>query len=61
MRALRRETRSRFLSVRCRDCGNKQIIFSHASTIVRCIVCGSTIARPSGGKAIINGEIEEIL
>ncbi len=49
------------MSVRCRDCGNKQIIFSHASTIVRCIVCGSTIARPSGGKAIINGEIEEIL
>lgn len=54
-------TRSRFLRVRCRDCGNTQIVFSHASTVVRCSVCGSTIARPRGGKAKINGEIVEVL
>jgi len=57
----RRTPRSKFLRVRCRDCGSVQIVFSHASTMVRCFVCGSTIAMPRGGKAKINGEIVEVL
>ena len=45
--------RSKFLKVRCPNCGNEQIIFSHASIVVRCLVCGNTLAVPTGGKAQI--------
>jgi len=43
----------RFLRVRCNDCGNEQVIYSHASSVVKCLVCGKTLAAPSGGKAKI--------
>jgi small subunit ribosomal protein S27e len=49
--------KSRFLQVRCPDCGNEQIVFDHASTKVTCLVCGATIVRPQGGKAEIRGEV----
>ena len=49
--------KSRFLRVKCPDCGNEQIVFSHASTIVRCNVCKAVIAEPTGGKTEIRGEI----
>ncbi|MCD6381461.1 MAG: 30S ribosomal protein S27e [Candidatus Aenigmarchaeota archaeon] len=42
-----------FLKVRCKKCKNEQIIFSKASTRVKCLVCGEELAVPSGGKAII--------
>ncbi len=42
-----------FLRVRCNDCGNEQIIYSHASSIVKCLLCGKTLAVPRGGKARI--------
>ncbi|MFQ5978931.1 MAG: 30S ribosomal protein S27e [Candidatus Heimdallarchaeota archaeon] len=43
-------TRSYFLEVKC-ECGNKQLIFSHASTTVSCGVCNAELASPRGGKA----------
>lgn len=43
----------RFLRVRCNDCGNEQIVYSHASSVVKCQVCGKTLAVPRGGKAKI--------
>ncbi|MEM1515260.1 MAG: 30S ribosomal protein S27e [Candidatus Bathyarchaeia archaeon] len=49
--------RSNFIQVKCPECGNEQITFSHATTIVRCSICGSVLAEPSGGKAKIKGEI----
>ncbi len=49
--------KSKFLRVKCPDCGNEQIIFSHATSIVRCNVCEATLAEPSGGKASIKGEV----
>ncbi|AAR39072.1 NEQ219 [Nanoarchaeum equitans Kin4-M] len=51
--------RSRFIKVRCK-CGNEQIIFDRASTIVKCHKCGNILAKPTGGKAQIFGEIVEI-
>ena len=48
---------SRFLRVKCSDCGNEQIIFSHVANVVHCNVCGEVIAEPTGGKAAIKGEI----
>ncbi len=49
-----------FVKVKCPNCGNEQIIFLRASTIVSCNVCGSTLAVPTGGKAEIKGEILEV-
>ena len=56
-----RETRSKFLRVRCDDCENEQIVFDHATTTVRCNVCGRTLAEPRGGKAAIKSKIIEVL
>jgi len=53
--------RSNFLLVRCPDCGNEQVVFSHASTRVACMICGRELARPTGGKAIINAQILMVL
>lgn len=52
---------SRFVRVRCNQCGNEQIIFDHASIEVRCLVCGNLLARPTGGKAEILGTIVKVL
>lgn len=53
--------RSRFLRVKCPDCGNEQIVFSHATITIHCNICGATLAEPSGGKAIIKGDIDAVL
>jgi len=52
---------SKFLKVKCNDCENEQVVFDHASTSVKCNVCGSTLVEPRGGKAEIKGEIIEVL
>lgn len=51
--------KSKFLKVKCKNCGNQMIIFSHASRNVYCILCGELLAKPTGGKAEILGEIIE--
>jgi small subunit ribosomal protein S27e len=48
-----------FLSVECPDCENEQTVFSEAATAVACAVCGHTLARPTGGKAAIEGTVLE--
>lgn len=54
--------KSKFLKVKCPDCGNEQIIFSHASTVVRCNICNRELAMPTGGKAkILTDKVKEIL
>jgi small subunit ribosomal protein S27e len=52
---------SRFLRVKCFDCGNIQVVFGKASSTVTCLVCGATLAWPTGGKSKIKGEILEVL
>lgn len=56
-----KETKSRFLKIKCNDCGNEQVIFSNASTTVKCLACEKVIAEPTGGKADIKTEIVEVL
>ena len=51
---------SKFLVVKC-ECGNEQTIFSHATVVVKCEVCGNELSRPTGGKAIIKGEVVQVL
>ncbi len=46
-----------FLKVRCNGCGNEQVVFSHASSAVKCSVCGKTLAAPRGGKAEIRAVV----
>jgi small subunit ribosomal protein S27e len=53
--------RSRFVKVRCPSCGNEQVVFDHATFPSRCLVCGTVLVVPSGGKAKILGEIVRIL
>ena len=52
---------SRFLRVKCEDCGNEQIVFDRAASVVLCPVCGATVAKPTGGKAAIRGEVLGVL
>jgi small subunit ribosomal protein S27e len=48
-----------FHTVQCPDCENEQIVFSKASTAVNCAVCGTTLARPTGGKAALEGDVTD--
>ncbi|MFB6185157.1 MAG: 30S ribosomal protein S27e [Haloarculaceae archaeon] len=48
-----------FYAVACPDCDNEQIVFDKAATEVACAVCGHTLARPTGGKAAIEGDVVE--
>jgi len=49
--------RGKFLKVKCEDCGGEQIVFDRAATTVVCLVCGATLARPTGGIVDIEGEV----
>jgi len=55
------QPKSKFVRVRCPECGNEQIIFDHAKIYVKCIVCGTILAEPTGGKARIKGIIAKEL
>ncbi len=46
-----------FLKVRCADCSNEQIVFSRAASIVKCQVCGTTLAEPTAGSAQVKAEV----
>ncbi len=46
---------SNFLKVACRDCSNESTIFSRATSIISCDVCGATLTSPSGGKSDLVG------
>ncbi|WP_435097190.1 30S ribosomal protein S27e [Halarchaeum sp. P4] len=48
-----------FFRITCPDCENEQVVFEKASSPVSCAVCGTTLARPTGGKADLEGEVVE--
>jgi small subunit ribosomal protein S27e len=56
-----KEPVSKFVKVRCPKCKNEQVIFGKCSTLVNCLVCGKTLAKPSGGKSMIKVRILEVL
>lgn len=49
--------RSKFLKVKCVECGNEQNIFDKISTTVRCTICNVILAEPTGGKSAFKGTI----
>ena len=57
-----RKTRSRFLKVKCVDCGNEQVIFgAAASKNIKCLVCEKPMAESSGGKTKVKAQIIAVL
>lgn len=52
---------SHFLKVKCPDCSSEQVVFDRASSLVTCLMCSATIAKPTGGKANIRGDIAGVL
>ena len=40
---------SKFLRIKC-ACGNEQNVFANASSSVKCLVCASTLATPTGSR-----------
>jgi small subunit ribosomal protein S27e len=48
---------SAFLQVKCAKCGTEKIVYSNATVTIKCEVCQEILARPSGGRIIINGVI----
>ncbi|GAB4309259.1 MAG: 30S ribosomal protein S27e [Promethearchaeota archaeon] len=53
--------RSRFLKVKCLECGNEQIVFGCATTEVKCLACGVVLLQTTGGKAKILTKILNVL
>lgn len=56
-----KEPVSKFIKVRCPKCKNEQVIFGKSSTQVNCLVCGKSIASPTGGKSKIKARVLEVL
>ena len=52
---------SKFVKVKCSKCNNEQILFSKASTAVKCLVCGEPLVKTTGGNVKILGEVLEVL
>ncbi|MHA1409193.1 MAG: 30S ribosomal protein S27e [Candidatus Odinarchaeia archaeon] len=55
------EPKSKFLKVKCIECGSEQIIFGCATSKISCETCGKILAEPSGGKTKIKTKIVSVL
>ncbi len=51
------EPSSNFNKVKCDECNEEQIVYSHASTRVTCNSCGNDLATPTGSLAKVNGTV----
>jgi small subunit ribosomal protein S27e len=60
MRAIK-ETKSKFIKIRCPKCKNEQIMFGKASTKISCLVCNKVLAEPTGGKSKVKARVLEVL
>ena len=58
---MEKETKSKFIKVRCNKCKNEQIVFGKSSTKVNCLVCGEELLEPTGGKSKIKARVLEVL
>ncbi len=52
------ETKSKFIKVECKNCGNTQVTFDRSATVVKCLVCDKTLVSPTGGAAKVEGEVK---
>jgi len=56
-----KETKSKFIKVRCPKCKNEQIIFGKSDSVIKCLVCDKVLCEPTGGKGRIKARILEVL
>ncbi len=56
-----KKTNSRFLRVKCNDCGNEQVIFGASASNIKCLVCDKLIAKSTGGKTQVKTQILAVL
>ena len=56
-----KETKSKFIKVRCNKCKNEQIIFGKSSMGVKCLVCDDELLESTGGKSKIKARVLEVL
>jgi len=42
--------KNKFLRVKCSSCGNEQVIFSAATTPVKCLVCNHALAETGASR-----------
>lgn len=57
MREIIQMPKSKFLRIACKKCKNDQVVFSKASTLVKCTKCDSKLIIPTGGEAELEGKI----
>ena len=53
--------KSRFLKVKCNDCGSEQVVFGSSASTVKCLVCGKILVEPAAGKSKIMAKITKVL
>ena len=53
------EPNSKFQKIKCSECEEEQVIYSHTTTVIKCNSCGNPIAQPTGSKAKLFGKISE--
>ena len=61
MKETERKNESKFLKVVCSKCNNEQIIFNKPSTSVKCLVCATELAEPTGGKAKVKSKVQQVM
>ena len=58
---IKQEPESKFIKLRCPKCKNEQITYGKTSSIINCLVCGKSLAEPTGGKTRVKARILEVL
>lgn len=51
---------SKFLVVKCSECGNEQTIFNKPSSEIKCENCDSVLCKPTGGLGNVKTSILEV-
>ena len=41
------EPSSKFQKIKCSECEEEQIVYSHTTTVIKCNSCGNPIAQPT--------------
>jgi small subunit ribosomal protein S27e len=53
--------RSNFVSVQCKKCGEKTVVFTHTTIDINCKSCGEPVATKTGARAEILGKVMGVL
>lgn len=51
----------KFAKVKCRKCNNEQNVFNKPASEVKCLVCGATLAKNTGGECDFSADVLQVL